>query len=63
MQTITSVLVSVSIDVDPKRLVHTSPDTLAEDENILTSIYPIASEPTDKIAIRASPLILALSPS
>ena len=63
MQIITSTFVSVSMDVDPNKLVHTSPDTFADDENILTSMYPIASEPTDRIAISASPLILVFSPS
>ena len=59
-QRITSVFESVSIDVEPKRVVHTSPLTFEDAEKMFRSRYPRASAPTDIIAIAASPLIFAL---
>ena len=46
------------MDVDPKRVLHTSPDTLAEAENMLRRKYPAAIDPTDSMARAASPLTL-----
>ncbi len=59
---ITSELVSVSMEVEPKSVEHTSPDTLDETENTLSIRYPTAIEPTESIAIAASPLSLVLFP-
>lgn len=54
----TSICVSVRIEVEPKRVAHTSPDRLDEVENILINKYPIAKELTEINATAASPLIL-----
>ena len=61
-QTHTSVLVSISMDMEPKSVVHTSPDTFEELGNRFIIIYPKASAPTDSIAIAASPFILVFCP-
>ena len=53
----TSPLDRVRIEVEPKRVPHTSPETLAEGEKIFISKYPSASAPTESIAIAASPRI------
>ena len=47
---------------DPKRVLHTSPDTLDDTEKRFITRYPIASAPTDIIATAASPLILMFCP-
>lgn len=48
---------SVNIDVEPKSVVQTSPETFDDEENIFIKRYPMASEVTDIIAIAASPLV------
>ena len=58
----TSVSESVNIDVEPNNVLHTSPETFADDEKIFISIYPAASDPTDIIATAASPLIFVFPP-
>lgn len=58
----TSAEESVSIDVPPNNVLHTSPDILAEEENVLKSRYPIARAPTEISAIAASPLIFVFRP-
>ena len=50
------------MEVEPKSVEHTSPDTLDETENTLSIRYPTAIEPTESIAIAASPLSLVLFP-
>ena len=62
MQSHTSVFVKVKIDVDPNRVEQTSPDILVEVEKIFISKYPMAREPTEIIAIAASPFIFAFWP-
>jgi len=59
----TSVLDNVKIDVEPNNVLQTSPDKFADAENTFNSKYPIASEPTEISAIKASPLILAFWPT
>lgn len=54
----TSIFVSVSIEVEPKSVAHTSPDIFDEVGNKLMSRYPIANELTETNATAASPLIL-----
>ena len=44
MQSQTSVLVSVKIDIEPNSVVHTSPATLEETLNIQNKIYNLMSE-------------------
>lgn len=58
---IMSVLVSVKIKVEPKRVLQTSPERFADGEKMFIKKYPIASEPTEIIATLASPFILELS--
>ena len=58
----TSAFVSVRMEVEPKSVLHTSPDTLAEAENMLSSRYPNAIEPTENMAKAASPFIFVLVP-
>ncbi len=50
------------MEVEPKRVEHTSPDTLDDTENTLSIRYPTAIAPTDSIAIAESPLICVLFP-
>ena len=59
-QSHTSVLVNVRIEVEPNRLLHTSPEILAPVENTFIKRYPTASAPTEIIAIAASPFIFVL---
>ncbi len=49
------------MEVEPKSVVQTSPDTFADDEKIFISMYPRAREETDIRAIAASPFIFRLS--
>ena len=49
---ITSVLLRVSIEVDPKRVLHTSPEMFAEVEKTFIIRYPKANAPTEIMAIR-----------
>ncbi len=58
----TSFFLSVSIDVEPKRVEHTSPERLDEVENKFIKRYPNAREPTDIIAMAASPFIFVFCP-
>ena len=53
----TSVCDRVNIDVEPNKVEHTSAAILDEVANRLISKYPTANEPTEIIAIDASPLI------
>ncbi len=62
MQVITSIGLSVIIDVEPNSVVQTSPARFVDTGKIFNSKYPIASEPVDNIAIAASPFILAFWP-
>ena len=62
MQSHTSAFVRVSIDAEPNSVLHTSPERFADVENKFIIRYPIASEPTEIMAIAASPLILVLFP-
>jgi len=48
--------------VEPKSVLHTSPDTFADGEKIFIIKYPKASAPTDIIATAASPLIFVFLP-
>ena len=61
-QMTTSDMVRVSIDVDPKSVLHTSPEIFDDVENTFMIRYPNASIPTDIMAMAASPLILAFLP-
>ena len=54
--------VRVNMDVEPNRVLHTSPDTFGPVENIFISMYPIASALTDIMATAASPLIFVFCP-
>lgn len=54
----TSIGVRVRIEVDPKRVAHTSPDRFDEVENTFINRYPMARELTEISATAASPLIL-----
>ena len=56
----TSENVSVSIELDPKSVVHTSWLTLLDEGYKFISKYPKDNAPTDIIAIAWSPLILEL---
>lgn len=58
----TSLFVKVKIEVEPKRVLQTSPVKFDEVENIFISKYPIAREATEIIAIAASPWIFAFFP-
>lgn len=58
----TSALVSVRIEVEPKSVLHTSPEIFADVENRFITRYPTASEPTESKAIAASPWILGFCP-
>lgn len=62
MQIHTSTEESVSIEVPPNNVLHTSPDILAEEENVLKSKYPIARAATEISAIAASPFIFVFRP-
>jgi hypothetical protein len=62
MQSQTSAFVRVRIDVEPKSVEHTSPEILADVENKFITRYPTASEPTESIAIAASPFIFGFCP-
>ena len=48
----------VRIEVEPKRVPHTSPPTLEEDGKMFSIRYPIARAPTEAIARIESPAIL-----
>ena len=50
------------MEVEPKRVLHTSPVRLVEVENRFMIRYPMASAPTEIMATAASPLILVLWP-
>ena len=58
----TSVTVKVSIEVEPNKVLHTSPDRFDEGLKMFMIRYPKASAETDIIAIAASPLIFAFCP-
>lgn len=62
MQVITSASVNVNMEVEPNSVVHTSPDKLPDTGKRFMSKYPTAREPTDIIAIAASPFTLAFCP-
>ena len=62
MQRITSDFSSVKIDVEPNNVLHTSPETFAEDEKTFMIKYPIARAPTEIMAIAASPFICVFWP-
>lgn len=57
MQMLTSDPVKVNIEVDPKRLLQTSPARFDEVEKMFIKRYPRASDETEIIAIADSPLI------
>lgn len=50
------------MEVAPNNVLHTSPDILAEVENIFNKRYPMANAPTESIAMAASPFIFAFCP-
>ena len=50
------------MEVDPNSVLHTSPERLEEVEKIFINKYPIAKEPTEIIAMAASPLIFVFCP-
>ena len=54
--------VKVSIEVEPNRVVHTSPARFDPLENTFITRYPKAIAPTDIIVIDASPFIFPLLP-
>ena len=58
----TSKTSSVSIDIEPKSVVHTSPAIFDELANMFVTRYPRARAPTESIAIAASPLIFESEP-
>lgn len=58
----TSLLVSVRMEVEPNKVLHTSPVILADVEKIFKMRYPIARDPTESIAMAASPLIFVFCP-
>ena len=58
----TSAEVSVRIDVDPNRVVQTSPARLDDVANRFISRYPKARAPTEIIAIAASPFTFVFCP-
>ena len=62
MESRTSAGVRVKIEVEPKSVVQTSAERLADFANRLIIRYPKASEPTEIMAIAASPLIFASCP-
>ena len=55
MDSHTSWVVSVNIEVEPNNVLQTSPATLADDANTFTSKYPMARELTDNMAMNESP--------
>ena len=59
---ITCVLVNVKMEVDPNNVLQTSPDRFGPVENRFISKYPIASAPTEIMAMAASPLIFVFCP-
>ena len=61
-QIVTSVLPSIKIDVEPNKVLHTSPATFDAVEKTFKSRYPIDKAPTESIAIIESPLSLVLCP-
>ena len=61
-QSHTSDEVSVRRDVEPKRVLHTSPDTLAEVPATFITRYPTARAATEIMAMAASPLIFLFCP-
>ena len=61
IETIMSVFDNVRINVEPKRVVHTSPERFAGGEKIFIIKYPNANAPTEIIATLASPFIFELS--
>lgn len=54
---ITSSIDNVKMEVAPNNVLHTSPARFVDTENKFISKYPIAREPTEIIAMAASPLI------
>ena len=58
----TSFSVSVSMDVEPNNVEHTSPVRFEDVEKIFIIRYPKARAATDIIAMAASPLIFAFFP-
>ena len=52
----------LEIDVDPKRVVHTSPERLEDAPKTFIIMYPTARDATESIAITASPLIFEFLP-
>ena len=58
----TSPFVNVKIEVEPNNVLQTSPDKFAAVEKRFIIKQPIASAPTEIIAIMASPLIFVFCP-
>ena len=58
----TSCSVKVKIDVEPNKTLHTSPDKFVDDAKIFMIKYPNARDPTEIIAITASPFIFTFCP-
>ena len=53
---------SVRMEVEPNSVLHTSPERLDEVEKMFIRRYPIASAPTEIMAMAASPLIFVFCP-
>ena len=53
---------SVRMEVEPNSVLHTSPERLDEVEKMFISRYPMASAPTEIMAMAASPLIFVFCP-
>lgn len=58
----TSLFLRVKIDVEPNRVVHTSPVRFDDVEKMFMSRYPIARDATEIMAIAASPWIFVFLP-
>ena len=58
---IVSALVSVKINVEPNKVLHTSPERLAGGEKMFIKKYPIARAPVEIMATLASPFIFEFS--
>ena len=63
IQVHTSTVDKVKMAVEPNKVLHTSPEILADFEKTLMSKYPTASEPTESIANDVSPEIFAFWPA
>ena len=50
------------MEVEPNSVLHTSPERLDEVEKTFIRRYPMASAPTEIVAIAASPLIFVFCP-